>query len=69
MSVRIKILLYLAFLISVSLTAQVARTSLNGTVTDEQGKRIPSAKVKATNVATGLRRWNRDRCSRRFRAA
>jgi hypothetical protein len=56
MSIPSKILLYLPFLFSISLTAQVARTSLNGTVTDEQGKRIPSVKVKATNVATGLRR-------------
>ncbi|HKE24894.1 MAG TPA: carboxypeptidase-like regulatory domain-containing protein [Bryobacteraceae bacterium] len=38
------------------LGAQVARTSLNGTVTDEQGKRIPSAKVKAINAATGFQR-------------
>src|SRR5271165_5480458 len=51
-----KILLYLLFLFSVSLTAQVSRTSLNGTVTDEQGRRIPSAKVKVTNLETGLRR-------------
>ena len=56
MGVPNKILLYPAFLFCVSLTAQVARTSLNGTITDEQGKRIPSAKVKATNVSTGLRR-------------
>jgi hypothetical protein len=34
----------------------VARTSLNGTVTDEQSKRIPSAKVKVTNIGTGFRR-------------
>ena len=38
------------------LGAQVARTSLNGTVVDEQGKRIPSARVKVTNSATGLAR-------------
>jgi hypothetical protein len=56
MSVRIGILLNLPFPFSLSLTAQVARTSLNGTVTDEQGKRIPAAKMKAPNVATGLRR-------------
>ncbi len=49
------IFVYLLFLIAVSLTAQVSRTSLNGTVTDEQGRRIPSAKVRVTNVATGLR--------------
>ena len=36
--------------------AQVARTSINGTITDEQGKRIPSAKVKAIDLSTGLER-------------
>ena len=35
--------------------AQTARTSLNGTVTDEQGKRIPAARIQAINVATGYR--------------
>lgn len=50
------ILLSLSLLFSLNLIAQVARTSLNGTVTDEQGKRIPLAKVKATNVGTGLQR-------------
>src|SRR5579871_5319868 len=48
-----------AFLLSVmalALTAQVARTSLNGTVTDEQGKRISLARVQVINTATGLRR-------------
>ena len=44
----------LLFFVSFRLSAQVALTSLDGTVTDEQGKRIPLAKVKATNVATGL---------------
>src|SRR5579862_3723501 len=55
MNLRIKIFL-LSFLGLVSVSAQVARTSLNGTVADEQGKRIPSAKVHATNTATGLLR-------------
>ena len=55
MNLRVKILL-LSLLGSVTISAQVARTSLNGTVTDEQGKRIPSAKVHATNTATGFRR-------------
>ena len=56
MSAPGKLFLYLPFLFSLSLTAQVSRTSLNGTVSDVQGKRIPSVIVKATNVATGLRR-------------
>ena len=55
MNLRTQILL-LSLLSSVSMSAQVARTSLNGTVTDEQGKRIPSAKVHATNTATGFLR-------------
>jgi hypothetical protein len=48
------LLLVLSFFGPVKLGAQVALTSLNGTITDEQGKRIPSAKVKATNIATGF---------------
>jgi hypothetical protein len=48
--------LSLLLLASFELSAQVALTSLNGTITDEQGKRIPSAKVKATNIATGFAR-------------
>jgi hypothetical protein len=55
MNLRIQILL-LPLLASVSISAQVGRTSLTGTVMDEQGKRVPSAKVQATNSATGLRR-------------
>jgi hypothetical protein len=44
----------LPLFVSVKLSSQVALTSLNGTISDEQGKPIPLAKVKATNVATGL---------------
>jgi hypothetical protein len=36
--------------------AQVESSSLTGTVSDQQGKRIPHAKVRATQVATGLHR-------------
>jgi hypothetical protein len=36
--------------------AQVESSSLTGTVTDQQGKRVPRAKVRATQVATGLQR-------------
>ena len=48
----------LVFLLSLSssLHAQVARTALNGTVTDPQGKAVPSAKVRAISLATGLKR-------------
>jgi hypothetical protein len=36
--------------------AQVERSSLTGTVTDQQGKRIPHAKVRVIETNTGLRR-------------
>ena len=36
--------------------AQVDSSSLTGTVTDQQGKRIPKAKVRATQGTTGLQR-------------
>lgn len=49
-------LFLLNLLFSLTLLGQVARTALSGTITDEQGRRIPLAKVIATNVATGLRR-------------
>ena len=44
---------YLSLLVTLSLNAQIARTSLNGTVTDEQGKRIPAARIQATNLEIG----------------
>ena len=47
--------LFLCFL-PLGLHAQVARTALSGAVTDEQGRPIPSARVKATSVGTGLKR-------------
>ncbi|MBV9266786.1 MAG: TonB-dependent receptor [Acidobacteriaceae bacterium] len=49
-------LLFFPVLLTFSAHAQVARTALTGTVTDEQGSRIPSAKVKATESSTGLQR-------------
>jgi hypothetical protein len=36
--------------------AQVSRTALTGTVTDEQHARVPDAHVKITDAATGLQR-------------
>ena len=36
--------------------AQVESSSLTGTVTDQQGKRVPQAKVRAIQAATGLQR-------------
>src|ERR1019366_408817 len=49
-------LVSLLFCFILPMKAQVARTSINGTITDEQGKRIPSAKVKAIDLSTGLER-------------
>src|SRR5579871_6167150 len=49
-------ILVLSLMFSVIISAQVARTSLNGTVTDAQGKRIPSAQVRATSTANGFQR-------------
>src|ERR1700683_1560292 len=38
------------------LQAQVNRTAITGTVTDQQGNRVPQANVRAIQSATGLRR-------------
>jgi hypothetical protein len=52
--------IFTAFLLVISLSrtarAQVQSSSLSGTVTDEQGKTVPQAKVKAIEAATGLQR-------------
>src|SRR5579862_2783712 len=36
--------------------SQVGGSSLTGTVTDQQGKRIPHAKIRVVQTATGLQR-------------
>src|SRR5712692_8671212 len=41
-------------LLASSLSGQGERGTLNGTVTDPQGAVIPSATVKAVNIATGV---------------
>src|ERR1017187_1730416 len=46
----------LPFLLCLDSYAQVARTSLTGSVTDQQGRPVPSARVKAISIATGLKR-------------
>jgi hypothetical protein len=46
---------FLSLVVTFNVNAQIARTSLNGTVTDEQGKRIPAARIQAINVATAYR--------------
>lgn len=56
MTVLTRLFLLLSLFVCLNIHAQVARTSLAGTVTDEQGKRIPEARVKIVNVATGLKR-------------
>ena len=38
------------------LRAQVDRTAITGIVTDQQGNRVPQARVRATQSATGLQR-------------
>ena len=40
----------------VVLRAQVDRTAITGTVTDQQGNRVPQARVRATGSATGFQR-------------
>jgi hypothetical protein len=40
----------------IALRAQVDRTAITGTVTDQQGNRVPQSTVRATESATGLRR-------------
>ncbi len=54
------LLIPIVFLLLISLSgiarAQVQSSSLTGTVTDQQGKSVPQAKVKAIETATGLRR-------------
>src|SRR6202167_1635128 len=51
---------YTAFLLLISLSgtarAQVQSSALTGTVTDEQGRTVPQAKVRAIEAATGLQR-------------
>ena len=41
---------------SIALRAQVDRTAITGTVTDQQGNRVPQARVRATESATGFER-------------
>jgi hypothetical protein len=52
--------IHTAFLLLISLSgiarAQVQSSALTGTVTDEQGRSVPQAKVKAIEAATGLQR-------------
>src|SRR5581483_11042390 len=42
--------------IGTRVSAQVEHSSLTGMITDPQGDRIPRAKIKVTEVSTGLQR-------------
>ena len=48
-----RFLLAVALLPSIAV-AQLDRSALSGTVTDQQGKRVPQAKVRAIQAATGI---------------
>jgi hypothetical protein len=43
-------------LLPIFLSAQVDRTAITGTVTDQQGNRVPQCSVRATDTATGFER-------------
>jgi len=43
-------------LASTVLWAQVDRTAITGTVTDQQGNRVPQSRVRAAESATGFER-------------
>ena len=53
---RLVFLCLIAAISCVAIKAQIAETSLSGIVTDQQGARIPSAAVMATEINTGLQR-------------
>ena len=40
----------------IALRAQVDRTGITGTVTDQQGNRVPQSSVRATETGTGFQR-------------
>jgi hypothetical protein len=50
------VFLFLQPLGPIALRAQVERTAITGTVTDQQGNRVPQASVRATEGATGFQR-------------
>ncbi len=50
------LLVFLQPLFPIALQAQVDRTAITGTVTDQQGNRVPQSVVRATENTTGFRR-------------
>src|SRR5580704_5244843 len=44
------------FFLGIIIYAQVDRTAITGTVTDQQGKVIPRCRVRAIDTATGFQR-------------
>ena len=46
----------LLILLAGMMSAQVESSSLTGTVTDQEGKRVPHATVRVTETGTGLQR-------------
>ena len=48
--------LFLQPLWRMTLVAQVDRSAITGTVTDQQGSRVPQTRVRATQGATGFQR-------------
>jgi hypothetical protein len=55
-SPQLSLILFSCLLGPIVLRAQVDRTALTGTVTDQQGNRVPLSTVRATERATGFQR-------------
>jgi hypothetical protein len=55
-SLAVPVVLVLLLSVGGTAWAQVESSSLTGTVTDQQGKRVPHATVRATQITTGLAR-------------
>jgi Carboxypeptidase regulatory-like domain len=53
---RLMISLLVILTAAIAVNAQTFRGAINGTVTDPSGAVVPSARVKATEVATGVER-------------